>query len=67
MLNRLRAMVLTYHMVMKFPMMTNNEELRNNPRESRQSYLMTISLPNKARPETSYMDTQSFTKSLSHP
>ncbi|RWV93592.1 hypothetical protein GW17_00043951 [Ensete ventricosum] len=51
-LNKLRATVSTYHHTMKFPTSVGVGEAKSNPRESRQCYLMAITLPKKTKNET---------------
>ncbi|RZS17441.1 hypothetical protein BHM03_00049575, partial [Ensete ventricosum] len=50
-LNRLRAVVSTYHRIIKFPTRTGVDEVRSDPRESRQCYLMATTLFKKSRTE----------------
>ncbi|RRT31974.1 hypothetical protein B296_00049408 [Ensete ventricosum] len=48
-LNRLRAVVSTYHRILKFPTRTEVGEVRSDPRESRQCYLTATMLSKKLR------------------
>ncbi|KAJ8514059.1 hypothetical protein OPV22_004493 [Ensete ventricosum] len=50
-LNRLRAVVSTYHRILKFPTRTGVGEVRSDPKESRQCYLTTMMLFKKSRTE----------------
>ncbi|RZS04446.1 hypothetical protein BHM03_00034782 [Ensete ventricosum] len=50
-LNRLRAIVSTYHRILKFPTRTGVDEVRSDPRESRQCYLTATTLFKKSRTE----------------
>ncbi|KAJ8479512.1 hypothetical protein OPV22_023239 [Ensete ventricosum] len=50
-LNRLRAVVSTYHRILKFPTRTRVGEVRSDPRESRQCYLTALTLFKKPRTE----------------
>ncbi|RZS16869.1 hypothetical protein BHM03_00048936 [Ensete ventricosum] len=50
-LNRLRAVVSTYHRVLKFPTRAGVGEVRSDPRESRQCYLMATTLCKRPRTE----------------
>ncbi|RRT36443.1 hypothetical protein B296_00049258 [Ensete ventricosum] len=49
MLNKLRAIVSTFHGSMKFPTSTRVGEARGDPRESRRCYLTATTLPKKPR------------------
>lgn len=53
-------------MMMKFPTSTNISELRSNLYESRQCYLMAVSLHKKVRFEASPTDPRDFTKPFLH-
>ncbi|RWW65214.1 hypothetical protein BHE74_00027480 [Ensete ventricosum] len=48
-LNRLKAIVSTYHRLLKFPTRTGVGEVRSNPRESRQYYLTVTTLSKKPK------------------
>ncbi|RWW38407.1 hypothetical protein BHE74_00056352, partial [Ensete ventricosum] len=48
-LNKLRAVVSTYHRIMKFPTRAGVGEVRSDPRESRQCYLTATTLPKKLK------------------
>lgn len=48
-------------------MRINVKELRSNPREFWQYYLMTVSLPKKAKFKASLLDPQNFGKPLPYP
>ncbi|RWW40120.1 hypothetical protein BHE74_00054485 [Ensete ventricosum] len=50
-LNRLRAVVSTYHRILKFPTRAGVAEVRSDPRESRQCYLTATTLFKKPRTE----------------
>ncbi|RWV84609.1 hypothetical protein GW17_00053664, partial [Ensete ventricosum] len=50
-LNRLRAIVSTYHRVLKFPTRAGVGEVRSDPRESRQCYLTATTLCKRPRTE----------------
>ncbi|RWV80244.1 hypothetical protein GW17_00058519 [Ensete ventricosum] len=50
-LNRLRAVVSTYHRVLKFPTRVGVGEVRSDPRESRQCYLTATTLFKRLRTE----------------
>lgn len=65
-LNQLRAMVSTYHRAMKFPIRASVGEVRNDPQESRQCYLMVVLLLKKANPELPCTDPWDPTKALPH-
>lgn len=60
-LNKLRAVVFTYHRAMKFPTGAEIGEMRSDPRESRQCYLTIITLPKKLKPESCTLAKQSST------
>ncbi|XP_064999878.1 uncharacterized protein LOC135633854 [Musa acuminata AAA Group] len=49
-LNKLKAVVSTYHRAIKFPTSTGVEESRSDPGESRRCYLTAVSLPKRVRP-----------------
>lgn len=66
-LNRLRAMISTYHIIMKFLIRDNIGELRSNLKELHQCYLTIISLPKKVRPKAPLVDPQDMDKSTPHP
>lgn len=65
-LNRLRIVVPTYHMVVKFPIRTSVGELRSNPRESHQCNLTVVSPSMRARPEALSMMDPQILPSTSH-
>ncbi|RWW49535.1 hypothetical protein BHE74_00044278, partial [Ensete ventricosum] len=48
-LNRLKAVVLTYHRILKFPTRAGVGEVKSDPRESRQCYLTATTLSKKSR------------------
>ncbi|RWV82976.1 hypothetical protein GW17_00055480, partial [Ensete ventricosum] len=48
-LNKLRAVVSTYHRIMKFPTRAGVGEVQSDPRESRQCYLTGTTLPKKLK------------------
>ncbi|RWW58581.1 hypothetical protein BHE74_00034536 [Ensete ventricosum] len=48
-LNRLKAVVSTYHRLLKFPTRTGVSEVRSDPRESRQCYLTATTLSKKPK------------------
>ncbi|XP_009405170.2 uncharacterized protein LOC103988354 [Musa acuminata AAA Group] len=48
-LNKIRAVVSTYHQTVKFPTHTGIGEVWGSPRESRQCYLMAVSLHKRAK------------------
>ncbi|RZS23144.1 hypothetical protein BHM03_00056003, partial [Ensete ventricosum] len=50
-LNRLRAVVSTYHRILKFPTRVGVGEVRSDPRESRQCYLTATTLFKRPRTE----------------
>ncbi|RZR95584.1 hypothetical protein BHM03_00024465 [Ensete ventricosum] len=50
-LNRLKAVVSTYHRILKFPTRVGVGEVRSDPRESRQCYLTATTLFKKPRTE----------------
>ncbi|URD93608.1 Retrotransposon protein [Musa troglodytarum] len=50
-LNRLRAIISTYHRTLKFPTSTRVGEVRGDPQESRRCYLTAITLSKRKRPE----------------
>ncbi|RWW62715.1 hypothetical protein BHE74_00030137, partial [Ensete ventricosum] len=50
-LNRLRAVVSTYHRILKFPTRAGVGEVRSDPKESRQCYLTATTLCKKPRAE----------------
>ncbi|KAJ8505716.1 hypothetical protein OPV22_006602 [Ensete ventricosum] len=76
-LNRLRAVVSTFHRIIKFPTRTGVGEVRSDPGESRQCYLMATTLFKKPRtrpvgtippdPEESALDPHSAEKVLELP
>ncbi|RWW71896.1 hypothetical protein BHE74_00020346 [Ensete ventricosum] len=51
-LNRLKAVVSTYHRLLKFPTRAGVGEVRSDPRESRQCYLTTTTLSKKPRTQS---------------
>ncbi|RRT33612.1 hypothetical protein B296_00053290 [Ensete ventricosum] len=51
-LNRLRAIVSTYHRILKFPTRAGVGEVRSDPKESRQYYLTATTLCKKPRAES---------------
>ncbi|KAJ8500805.1 hypothetical protein OPV22_011357 [Ensete ventricosum] len=55
-LNKLRAVLLTYHHSMKFPTSTQAGEVRNDPRESRQCYQATTIIHKKVKKEAPVLD-----------
>ncbi|RZR70513.1 hypothetical protein BHM03_00000356 [Ensete ventricosum] len=55
-LNKLRAIVSTYHRSMKIPNNARAGEVRSDPRESRQCYLAATIIPNKGKKETPVPD-----------
>ncbi|RRT68489.1 hypothetical protein B296_00010368 [Ensete ventricosum] len=55
-LNKLRAVVSTYHRTMKFPTNIGVGEARSDPRESRQCYLIATTLPKKIKPQAPITD-----------
>nr|XP_009420911.1 PREDICTED: uncharacterized protein LOC104000553 [Musa acuminata subsp. malaccensis] len=48
-LNKLKAVVSTYHRAIKFPTSVGTGESRSDPGESRRCYLIAVTLPKKAR------------------
>ncbi|RWW09322.1 hypothetical protein GW17_00027184 [Ensete ventricosum] len=48
-LNKLRAIVSTYHRSMKFPTSTGPGEIKSDPQESRRCYLAATTIPKKTR------------------
>lgn len=62
-LSKLRAVVSTYHMTVKFIMRANIGELKSKPRESYKCYLIVISLLKKTQPETPPMDPRDLSRS----
>ncbi|RWW13803.1 hypothetical protein GW17_00022467 [Ensete ventricosum] len=52
----LRAVVSMYHRTIKFPTSAGVDEVRSDPRESRQCYLIATTLPKKIRPEAPVAD-----------
>ncbi|RZR86645.1 hypothetical protein BHM03_00013886, partial [Ensete ventricosum] len=48
-LNRLKAIISTYHRILKFPTRVGVGEVRSDPRESRQCYLTATTLSKKSR------------------
>ncbi|RZR79439.1 hypothetical protein BHM03_00005150, partial [Ensete ventricosum] len=48
-LNRLKAVISTYYRIMKFPIRAGVGEARSYPRESRQCYLMAMTLPKRPK------------------
>ncbi|RRT32020.1 hypothetical protein B296_00048605 [Ensete ventricosum] len=50
-LSRLRAVMSTYHRILKFPTQVGVGEVRSDPRESRQCYLTAITLFKRSRTE----------------
>ncbi|RWW03640.1 hypothetical protein GW17_00033182 [Ensete ventricosum] len=57
-LNKLRAVIFTYHRTMKFPTSVGVGEARSDPRESRQCYLIARTLPKKIKPKLSCVPPQ---------
>nr|XP_018684361.1 PREDICTED: uncharacterized protein LOC108953349 [Musa acuminata subsp. malaccensis] len=55
-LNKLRAVISTYHRTEKFPTHAGVAEVRGSPRESRRCYLIAISMHKKRRAELSLED-----------
>ncbi|RWW65630.1 hypothetical protein BHE74_00027057 [Ensete ventricosum] len=55
-LNKLRAVISTYHYTMKFPTSDRVSEARSDPQESKQCYLMAKILPKKVKPEAPIAD-----------
>ncbi|RRT71842.1 hypothetical protein B296_00035054 [Ensete ventricosum] len=58
-LNKLRAIISTYHQTMKFPTRARISEVRSDPQESKKCYLMTIMLPKKLKLELRLPNTMS--------
>ena len=50
-LNKLKAVVSTYHQAIKFPTSIGVRVSRSDPRESRRCYLIAATLPEKSRPQ----------------
>ncbi|XP_065015430.1 uncharacterized protein LOC135642874 [Musa acuminata AAA Group] len=50
-LNKLKAVVFTYHQAIKFPTPAGVGVYRSDPKESRQCYLTVVTLPMKPRPQ----------------
>ncbi|RWW86727.1 hypothetical protein BHE74_00004482 [Ensete ventricosum] len=61
-LNKLRAVVSTYHQIMKFLTRARVREVRSDPRESRQCYLTTITLPKKLKASVPTLDDRDSSK-----
>ncbi|KAJ8477245.1 hypothetical protein OPV22_020972 [Ensete ventricosum] len=55
-LNRLKAVISTYHRLMKFPTRAGVGEVRSDPRESRQCYLMATIVPKRPKVQTAAVD-----------
>ncbi|RZR72002.1 hypothetical protein BHM03_00009335 [Ensete ventricosum] len=66
-LNKLRAVVSMYHRTIKFPTSAGVDEVRSDPRESRQCYLIATTLPKKIRPEAPVADPREASKSAPCP
>ncbi|RWW51492.1 hypothetical protein BHE74_00042157 [Ensete ventricosum] len=66
-LNKLRAVVCTYHCSMKFPTSNGAGEIRNDPRESRRYYLAAITIPKKGKKEPLAPDPQEPSKPNTRP
>ena len=66
-LNKIRAVVSTYHRTIKFPTHAGAGEVRGSPRESRRCYLMAVSLHKRARTEQPLWDPREMKKLTLHP
>nr|XP_009387907.1 PREDICTED: uncharacterized protein LOC103974748 [Musa acuminata subsp. malaccensis] len=66
-LNKLRAVISTYHRTVKFPTRAGVGEAKGNPRESRRCYLTTISLHKRRRAELPLKDPREIKRSSRHP
>ncbi|KAJ8466245.1 hypothetical protein OPV22_028797 [Ensete ventricosum] len=66
-LNKLRAIVSTYHRIMKFPTRAGVGEVRSDRRESRQCYLMATMLPKKLKALAPTLDTRDAYKAPPKP
>ncbi|RRT49616.1 hypothetical protein B296_00005727 [Ensete ventricosum] len=59
-LNRLKAVVSTYHRLLKFSTRAGVGEVRSDPRESRQCYLMTTTLSKRPKVQSAAADPRSL-------
>lgn len=66
-LNRIRAIISTYHRAMKFLTHAGVNEVRSDPQESRQCYLTIILLPKKVKLEASILDPREAPNRKFHP
>ncbi|RRT83793.1 hypothetical protein B296_00003317 [Ensete ventricosum] len=62
-LNKLRATISTFHRMMKFPTNAGVHKARSDPRESRQCYMTSTTLPKKAKPEVPITNPRELSKS----
>ncbi|CAL9125718.1 unnamed protein product, partial [Musa textilis] len=66
-LNRLRAIISTYHQTLKFPTNVGVGEVQGDSRESRRCYLTAISLGKRKRPEPPLEDSRGSRHPTQHP
>ncbi|RZR90375.1 hypothetical protein BHM03_00018269 [Ensete ventricosum] len=66
-LNRLKAVVSTYHRLLKFPIQAWVDEIRSDPRESRQCYLTTKTLSKRPKVQLDTVDPRSPEDSARYP
>ncbi|XP_065045855.1 uncharacterized protein LOC103989797 [Musa acuminata AAA Group] len=66
-LNKIRAVVSTYHQTVKFPTHGGVGEVWGSPRESRRCYLTAVSLHKRARTEQPLGDPREMKKPTPHP
>ncbi|XP_064993950.1 uncharacterized protein LOC135630720 [Musa acuminata AAA Group] len=66
-LNKIRAVVSTYHQTVKFPTPAGTGEVWGSPRESRRCYLTAVSLHKKARTDQPLEDPREEKRPTPHP
>ncbi|XP_065036622.1 uncharacterized protein LOC135672095 [Musa acuminata AAA Group] len=66
-LNKIRAVVSTYHQTVKFPTPTGTGKVWGSPRESRRCYLTAVSLHKKARTNQPLEDSREEKRPTPHP
>nr|XP_009395688.1 PREDICTED: uncharacterized protein LOC103980886 [Musa acuminata subsp. malaccensis] len=66
-LNKIRAVVSTYHQTVKFPTHAGAGEVRGSPRESKRCYLTAVSLHKWARTKQPLGDPREMKKPTQHP
>ncbi|XP_064963274.1 uncharacterized protein LOC135611567 [Musa acuminata AAA Group] len=66
-LNKIRAVVSTYHQTVKFPTHAGTGEVWGSPQESRRCYLMAVSLHKRAKTDQPLEDPREKKRSTPHP